>query len=155
MSHSQHSSQNIQQRRQHAINTTNSRYNMMSSGNNNINNNFNSNYNDNNSTLDEDQSVTSDTISEISRADFNDKNFYDHNNDTVIKASIKNPSILIGWQVNVKNRGVGVIIDMIKAFGRSTKFKIQFANNRIEHLSLKRSDTKGKIPFSMITKVST
>lgn len=100
----------------------------------------------------EDHSINSDeSQSEYSR---NDHNIYDHHDNSIIKESANNPSILIGWQINAKGRGIGLILDMKKSLGRTTKFKIQFENGVIQLLSLKRSDKKGRVPFSLIMKVS-
>ena len=95
--------------------------------------------------------VSDDGESEISRSDHR---AYDHTEDSLIRESASNPSLLIGWQINAKGRGIGLILDMKKSLGRTTKFKVQFENGNIKLLSLKRSDKKGSVPFSLIMKVS-
>jgi hypothetical protein len=95
--------------------------------------------------------ISDDGESEISRSDHR---AYDHGEDSLIRESAGNPSLLIGWQINVKGRVVGLVLDMKKSLGRTTKFKVQFENGTIKLLSLKRSDKKGSIPFSLIMKVN-
>mmetsp|Transcript_23134 Transcript_23134/g.72083 ORF Transcript_23134/g.72083 Transcript_23134/m.72083 type:complete len:157 (-) Transcript_23134:155-625(-) len=57
---------------------------------------------------------------------------------------------LIGWEVEVDGHGVGVVLDTSKRLkGMPTLFKIKFKDGRIERLSLKRSRSKGKIPFKL------
>ena len=93
-------------------------------------------------------------ISDDGASEFSRNGPYDHNDDSVIRGSAINPSMLIGWQINVKGRGMGLILDMKKSFGRTTKFKVQFENGVVKMLSLKRSDKKGDVPFSLIMKAN-
>ena len=95
--------------------------------------------------------LSDDATSVISHSD---NRTYDHTADSLIRDSSSNPGLLIGWQINAKGRGVGLILDMKKSFGRTTKFIVQFENGNIKLLSLKRSDRKGNVPFSLIMKVT-
>jgi hypothetical protein len=79
---------------------------------------------------------------------------YDFDKDSLIRESASNPRLLVGWQINVKGRGVGVILDMKKSLGRSTKFFVQFGNGSLKLLSLKRGSMKGNVPFYLISRVS-
>ena len=45
-------------------------------------------------------------------------------------------------------------LDMKKSLGRTTKYKVQFEDGSVKLLSLKRSEKKGNIPFSLITKAN-
>ena len=100
----------------------------------------------------EDQSLISDDAT--SEMSYSDNRTYDHTADSLIKESSNNPGLLIGWQISAKGRGIGLILDMKKSFGRTTKFKVQFENGNVKLLSLKRSDKKGNVPFSLIMKVT-
>ena len=81
-----------------------------------------------------------------------------HNRDpshqsTVIKESAINPSILIGWQINIKNKGLGLVLGTKKRMGRSTLFRVQMDSGEVQMLSLKRSNTKGDLPFVPLTRL--
>lgn len=89
--------------------------------------------------------ISDDGASEFSRNDTNEE---------YIRESVTNPGALIGWQINIKGRGVGLILDMKKSLGRTTKYKVQFENGTVKLLSLKRSEKKGNVPFSLITKAN-
>lgn len=90
--------------------------------------------------------ISDDGASEFSRND--------NNEESLIRESVTNPSTLIGWQINMKGRGVGLILDMKKSLGRTTKYKVQFEDGSVKLLSLKRSEKKGNVPFSLITKAN-
>lgn len=95
--------------------------------------------------------ISDDGASEFSR---NENRPYDTNEESLMRESVTNPSTLIGWQITIKGRGVGLILDMKKSLGRTTKYKVQFEDGTIKLLSLKRSEKKGNIPFSLITKAN-
>ena len=63
------------------------------------------------------------------------------------------PSVLVGWHVDVHGRGRGLVKGIKKSFARPTKFIVHFENGSQKLLSLKRSDKKGKIPFTPISKM--
>lgn len=57
---------------------------------------------------------------------------------------------LVGWRVEVAGYGTGIVEDTSKLMkGRPTKFTVRFGDGRVEKLSLKRSKSKGKIPFKL------
>ena len=85
------------------------------------------------------------TLSGFSRIDFL---LYENE---IMKSSVHDPKVLIGWRIFVKGRGNGVVLSTKKAKFSSTKFQVQFDNGTIEYLSLKRSHHKGKVPFSLIS----
>eukprot|EP01038_Epipyxis_sp_PR26KG_P014114 gene14114-18938_t len=73
-------------------------------------------------------------------------------NDVIIRKSVLDPRVLIGWRVLVKGYGIGLILSIQRFNFSSTKFVIQFENGTTLALPLKRSQTKGKIPFSVVSK---
>lgn len=93
-------------------------------------------------------SMISDNVSEFSNRP------YDINEESIISQSVNNPSMLIGWQINIKGRGVGLILDIKKSLGRTTKYEVQFEDGTVKLLKLKRSSKKGDIPFSLIMKAN-
>ena len=72
---------------------------------------------------------------------------------TVIKESATNPSILIGWQISIKNKGLGLVLGTKKRVGRATLFRVQMDSGEVQMLSLKRSNTKGDLPFVPLTRL--
>ena len=82
---------------------------------------------------------------------FSKIDFLLYEND-VIKQAAHDPKVLIGWRVLVKGLGSGTVLSIKKTTFSSTKFVIQFDDGSIQKLSLKRSETKGKIPFTLISK---
>lgn len=85
------------------------------------------------------------TMSGFSRIDFM---LYENE---IMKNSVHDPKVLIGWRVNVKGKGPGTVLSIKKVKFSSTKFAVQFENGTIEYLSLKRSQAKGRIPFTLIS----
>jgi hypothetical protein len=71
----------------------------------------------------------------------------------VKKQSAADPRVLIGWQILIQGE-IGVVIGIKRYLGRSTKFEVRFENGTISLISLKRSDKKGQVPFSLISKVN-
>jgi hypothetical protein len=57
---------------------------------------------------------------------------------------------LIGWKIEVPEYGRGVILDFHKKRFRSTKYRVLFDNQKERLLKLKRSEKKGKIPFTFL-----
>ena len=74
--------------------------------------------------------------------------------EIVFLESMNNPSALIGWQIEVLQKGIGIVLGIKRTLGRPTKFEIQFDNGDIDFLPLKRSPTKGSIYFSPIKNMS-
>lgn len=85
------------------------------------------------------------TMSGFSRIDFL---LYENE---IMKSSVHDPKVLIGWRIFVKGRGNGIVLSTKKVKFSSTKFQVQFENGTIEYLSLKRSAIKGKVPFTLIS----
>ena len=73
--------------------------------------------------------------------------------ETVFLESVNNPSALIGWQIQVHEKGMGIVLGIKKSLGRATKFKVQFDSGETDFLSLKRSPTKGCTYFSPVKKM--
>lgn len=85
------------------------------------------------------------TMSGFSRIDFL---LYENE---IMKSSVHDPKVLIGWRIFVKGRGNGLVLSIKKVKFSSTKFAVQFENGTIEYLALKRSATKGRVPFTLIS----
>lgn len=98
----------------------------------------------------EGQSIFSDDIG----SEMSDNHTYDFDGDSRIKESVNKPEVLLGWQINIRGRGVGVILDIKKSLGRTTKFYVRLENGNMRLLALKRNDKKGQVPFSLISKVA-
>ena len=73
--------------------------------------------------------------------------------EEVMKKSTKDPSVLVGWQISVQGQA-GLVIAIKKSLGRSTKFEVKFANGTTSFISLKRSDKKGQVPFTLVQKMT-
>jgi hypothetical protein len=132
----------MQERRELALNTPNSHYDSVISP--------NSLGDSDCYSESEGQSIFSDDIG----SEMSDNHTHNYNGDSRIKESVKNPEVLLGWQINIRGRGVGVILDIKKSLGRTTKFYVRLDNGNMKLLSLKRSDKKGQVPFSLISKVA-
>jgi hypothetical protein len=72
----------------------------------------------------------------------------------IMKSAVDDPRVLIGWRVLVKGQGSGTVLSIKKIKFSTTKFVIQFDSGIVKTLALKRSDTKGKVPFTLITKIN-
>jgi len=72
--------------------------------------------------------------------------------DMIMKRSLTNPAVLIGWRVLVPGYGTGVVLSLKKKKFKSTKFVVQFENNQTLPLKLQRSKDKGNVPFQLLRK---
>jgi hypothetical protein len=72
--------------------------------------------------------------------------------DALLRESCDDPSVLIGWEVEVEGRGRGTIFGVKKTFGRPTRFKVRFESGAAKLMKLKRSDRKGGIQFTPVKK---
>ena len=72
----------------------------------------------------------------------------------VIRKSVADPSVLVGWRVHAKDYGSGVVLATKKKRFSATKFTIQFENGAIRNLALKRSEKKGEVPFTLLSKLN-
>lgn len=70
--------------------------------------------------------------------------------NAILQLSIQKPEVLIGWKIDVPQYGRGVILDFQKKKFRSTKYRVLFDNQQEKLLKLKRSQKKGKVPFTFI-----
>jgi hypothetical protein len=91
---------------------------------------------------------TDDGLSQISKLDQIDRDLA-----VIMKQSIRDPNVLQGWKISVKGKGTGVIVEVIRKFGQTTTFRVQFDSGTVEVLALKRSASKGTVAFTPITKV--
>jgi hypothetical protein len=71
----------------------------------------------------------------------------------IMRTSRAEPRALIGWRISVPGKGTGVVLDIKKRLGRTTQFKVQFEDGKLEFLKLKRSSNKGNVPFSPLGKL--
>lgn len=95
-----------------------------------------------------DEDVEDETGSQISNSD------YHISDNVIIRKSVTDPNALVGWRVNVKDYGSGVILAIKKKKFSTTKFSIHFENGSIRNLPLKRSEKKGKIQFTLLSKLN-
>lgn len=72
----------------------------------------------------------------------------------VMKSAVHDPRVLVGWRVMVKGQGSGAVVSLRKIKFAATKFVVHFDSGVVKTLALKRSETKGKVPFTLISKVS-
>lgn len=74
----------------------------------------------------------------------------------ILDRSVKDARVLIGWRVLVPGSGMGMgtILSLKKKKFASTRFVVQFENGRVEALKLQRSQKKGNVPFTLISKVN-
>jgi len=105
-----------------------------------------SSYLSNNSAEDDD--IEDENGSQISNSD------YHISDNVIIRKSVTDPNALVGWRVNVKDYGSGVILAIKKKKFSTTKFSIHFENGSIRNLPLKRSEKKGKIQFTLLSKLN-
>jgi len=103
-----------------------------------------------------------DTLSESESTGYNSQSegpsssqsYLDDGNATpemILKRSLDNPAILIGWRILVPGYGTGVILSLQKKKFKSTKFVVQFESVTLP-LKLQRSKDKGKVPFQLLKK---
>lgn len=77
-----------------------------------------------------------------------------HTKESVLDEMIRNPRILIGWQINISEIGVGAVLSTEKTALRATVFKVQLEHGHIKVLALKRGPKKGSVPFELIRKIN-
>lgn len=75
------------------------------------------------------------------------------NSSSVLQRSVKDPSVLLSWRIYVDKYGLGTIVGIKRKKFSTTKFEIQFDNGQLHKLALKRSSTKGNVPFNLIKKI--
>eukprot|EP01031_Cornospumella_fuschlensis_P038124 gene38124-46321_t len=73
---------------------------------------------------------------------------------SVLSESVANPQVLVGWRVNVRGYGTGVVLSMRRKRFQTTRFVVQFETGSIVKLALQRSRTKGTVPFTLISKAN-
>ena len=71
----------------------------------------------------------------------------------IIKESAHNPAALVGWQISIPGRGLGLVLGLKRRLGHTTLFRVQMEAGDVCVLSLKRSATKGDIPFNPVAKL--
>jgi hypothetical protein len=79
--------------------------------------------------------------------------YHELRKDTM-QESITNPSILVGWKIFIEDYGTGVILATERRKFHTTRFIVEFTNDKILTLPLKRGSKKGSIPFRLLEKVS-
>jgi len=72
----------------------------------------------------------------------------------IVKEAAANPAALVGWQITVQGKGLGLVLGIKRRLGQATLFRVQFDTGNVQLLSLKRSDTKGDTPFAPVAKVA-
>jgi hypothetical protein len=92
--------------------------------------------------------------SSLSKSDTPLSSMIDQPFANLLYQSQKNPKVLIGWRVLVRGSGIGVVLDLKRKKFSTTRFVIQFENGLSKALKLQRSEKKGKVPFTLLNKVS-
>lgn len=74
--------------------------------------------------------------------------------EAVLAESIRNPRVLVGWQITVSGLGLGTILATEKTAMRSTVYKVELLRKEVKLIPLKRSPKKGSVPFELIRKIN-
>jgi len=71
----------------------------------------------------------------------------------VLEKSIRDPRALVGWKISIEGyEQTAVVLAALKRPFTTTKFQVQFEDGSVQQLKLKRSASKGKVPFTLIEK---
>lgn len=73
---------------------------------------------------------------------------------SVLLESVTNPQVLVGWRINVRGHGTGIVLSMRRKRFQTTRFVVQFETGQIAKLALQRNKKKGTVPFSLISKAN-
>lgn len=73
--------------------------------------------------------------------------------EVIMHRSIKHPAVLVGRRIIVPGYGPGIVLSVKKKRFSTTKFAVQFENNKIVSLKLQRSKDKGNVPFQLAHKL--
>ena len=74
--------------------------------------------------------------------------------ESILEEMIKNPRVLVGWQVNIADHGLGTVLATEKNAFRSTVFKVKLETGHEKVLALKRGPKKGSIHFELVRKIN-
>ena len=72
----------------------------------------------------------------------------------ILETSLRNPHILVGYEVYVEKYGIGIIKDCLRMKFFATKFDICFNNGRRKAIKLKRSELKNGSNFTLLRKLT-
>lgn len=70
----------------------------------------------------------------------------------IMTQSVGDPKVLVGWRIMVKGIGSGTVLSVKRVKFSTSKFVVQFDTGAMKSLALRRSETKGKVPFTLIGK---
>jgi hypothetical protein len=97
---------------------------------------------------------TNDTISLSGGSIFSTTDRHSSSHES-IRLSTADPSVLVGKRVVVEGHGEGEVQAVKRFLGRPTEFLVSFDSGKVGQLPLKRSEKKGKVPFSIIDEEGT
>ena len=72
----------------------------------------------------------------------------------ILESSLRNPQILVGYEVYVEKYGIGIIKDCLRMKFFATKFDVHFNNGRRKSIKLKRSELKSGSNFTLLRKLT-
>ena len=72
----------------------------------------------------------------------------------IVKEAAANPAALVGWQIAIRGKGLGLVLGIKRRLGQATLFRVQMDAGNVQLLSLKRSATKGDLPFAPVAKIA-
>jgi hypothetical protein len=70
----------------------------------------------------------------------------------VVRRSVVDPRILVGWQIALPSGEVGEIVSTVKRKFSTTKFAVELSGGVTTVLALQRGEKKGNVPFTLLQK---
>jgi hypothetical protein len=70
----------------------------------------------------------------------------------VLRRSVVDPRILVGWQIALPSGEVGEIVSTVKRKFSTTKFAVELSGGVTTVLALQRGEKKGIVPFTLLQK---
>jgi hypothetical protein len=71
----------------------------------------------------------------------------------VMRRSVSDPRVLVGWQVALQNGQIGMIVGTVKRKFSTTRFDVEMADGSVVVLPLQRGEKKGSVPFTLLEKL--
>jgi hypothetical protein len=72
----------------------------------------------------------------------------------VMRRSVSDPRVLVGWQVALQNGQIGMIVGTVKRKFSTTRFHVEMADGSVVNLPLQRGRKKGSVPFTLLEKLN-
>eukprot|EP00602_Paraphysomonas_sp_CaronLab_P001939 CAMPEP_0185020354 /NCGR_PEP_ID=MMETSP1103-20130426/2941_1 /TAXON_ID=36769 /ORGANISM="Paraphysomonas bandaiensis, Strain Caron Lab Isolate" /LENGTH=298 /DNA_ID=CAMNT_0027551189 /DNA_START=33 /DNA_END=929 /DNA_ORIENTATION=- len=74
--------------------------------------------------------------------------------ESILTQSFSDPHVLTGWRIVVPRYGSGVVLGCLRKKFRSTRFQVSFDDGKTRFLKLKRGESKGVVPFTLVNTAS-